>query len=351
MKMTKALIILSLAAVFLLTSCTGMQTASSWPGLAAQQDNLFVAYGNGVMAVKASDGSKVWNYPEKADPAKQYFATPTFLDGQVLVGDYGNTLHSLDVTSGAEKWSFAESTGRYIAGPLVAADVILAPSVDNTLYAINTQGRLEWKFPVQNDIWASPVSDGKQVYIAAMDHNVYAINIKDHASVWTVNLGAAILSAPVLSSDGVLFVATLGKEVVALDTTGGAILWKYSTEGSLWSSPVIKDGTVFIGDIEKKMYAIDAKTGSVLWKVEMPSAVYGAAAVTPSILVVGTDGGDLVALSFKGEKLWSQRINGKLYTTPVVSGDKVFVAVKDSEKLLFAYDFNGREIWSIAVPK
>lgn len=351
MKISKTFVFIVIAAAMLLSSCTGMPLSSSWPGLAAQQDTVYIAYGNGVMALKASDGSKVWNIPEKADPAKQYFSTPVFLNGQVLVGDYGNTFYSLDVTSGAEKWKFADSKGRYIAGSLVVGDLILAPSVDNVLYALNTQGRQEWKFTAKNDIWAAPVSDGKQVYVASMDRNIHALNLKDGSPTWSVDLGAAILSAPALSSNGVLFAGTLGKEVAAVDAKSGTILWKFAATGAVWASPVVKDGVVYIGDVEKNLYAIDAKSGSELWKVEMPSAVYAAAAIIPTGLIIATDGGDLVALSFKGEKLWSQRINGKLYSTPVVAGEKVFAAVKDSEKLLFAYDFSGKELWSVAVPK
>ncbi len=351
MKIQKTFLFVVVAAALLLSACTGMTMASSWPGLAVQQDTVYVSYGNGVLAVKAADGSQVWRVPEKADPAKQYYATPSFLNDQVLVGDYDKILHSLDAATGAEKWTFAEAQGRYIAGALVAGDMILAPSVDNTLYALNQQGRVEWKFPVQADIWATPVSDGTLVYIAAMDHNLYAARLKGLTPVWSVNLGAAILSAPALSSDGVLYAATMGKEVVAVEASGGAVLWRFTTTGILWASPVVKDGVVYIGDVEKMVYAIDAKSGTELWKVEMPSAVYGAPAVLPTGLLFVTDGGDLVALSFKGEKLWSQRINGKLYTTPVVAGDKVILAVKDSEKLLFAYDFSGKELWSVAVPK
>lgn len=351
MKIQKTFVFVVVAAALLLSACTGFSTASGWPGLAVQQDTVVVAYGGGVMAVKLSDGNQLWRVPDKADPMKQYFATPSFLNGQVLVGDYANTLHSLDITSGAEKWSYSEAQGRFIGGALVTGELVLAPSVDNHLYALNSQGQFAWKFLAKNDIWAAPVSDGTLAYVAGMDRSLYAVRVKDGTSVWSVELGAAILSAPALSADGVVYVATMGKEVIAVEASSGAILWRTPTAGILWASPVVKDGVIYIGDVEKKAYALDAKTGAELWKLEMPSAIYGAAAVMPSSLLFVTDAGDLVAVSFKGEKLWSQRINGKLYTTPVVAGEKVIVAVKESEKLLFAYDFSGKELWSVNVPK
>lgn len=351
MKKSFAILVLITAASLLLTACTGVSMAASWPGLAVQDNTAYIAFGNGIQTVDITNGAPGWRIPDKADPAKQFYATPTFLDGQVLVGDYTNTLHSLDKTSGAEKWVFADAKGRYIAGAVMVGNLILAPSVDDTLYALDQNGRVQWKFTAKNDLWASPVSDGKVVYLAGMDRMLYAVRLSDGTQIWSTDLGAAILSAPALGSNGVIYAATLDKKVIAVEASGGSIVWSADTEGALWSSPVFKDGAVFIGDVAKKFYAFDAKSGAALWKLELPGGIFGAAALIPNGLVVVTDTGDVTALSFKGEKLWSQRINGKLYTTPVVSGDKIFIAVKDSEKLLFAYDFSGKELWSVAVPK
>lgn len=350
MKKYSFILIIVLAGL-LLSSCVGLQNASSWPGVSAREDMVYVAYGAGVLAVNAATGSEVWRIPEKADPAKQYYAAPSFLNGQILVGDYKNTLHSLDAATGAENWAFSEAKGRFIAGAVVVGDLILAPSVDNTLYALNTDGRLQWKFTASNDIWASPVSDGSRVYAASMDRSIYALNLKDGSLAWSVQLGTAILSTPALVEGGMLYVSTLGNEVAAVDASGGAVVWTFTTADHVWASPVVNDGTVFVGDVGKNFYALDAKTGAEVWRKELTGAVYAAAALTPESLIIATDSGDLLAYSFAGEKLWSQRINGKLYSTPVLLDGKVFVGVKDGEKVLYAYDVTGKELWSVAVPK
>ena len=44
--------------------------------------------------------------------------------------------------------------------------------------------------------------------------------------------------------------------------------------------------------------------------------------------------------------LWTRTINGKLYTTPVVSSDKIVVAVTRGDALLQAYDLAGNPVWS-----
>ena len=44
--------------------------------------------------------------------------------------------------------------------------------------------------------------------------------------------------------------------------------------------------------------------------------------------------------------LWTRTLDGKLYTTPVVSSDKIVVAVTKGQALLQAYDSAGNPVWS-----
>ncbi len=136
-------IILILA--FVLSGCTGTGIASSWPGILVQEDTIYTAYGQGVYAVSAGNGSLVWRYPEKAGKAS-FYARPTLTqDGQLIVGDYNNELHGLDAKTGTVRWTF-KGEGRWIAQPVVESDTIYAANGDRNLYAINLNGGLVWKF-------------------------------------------------------------------------------------------------------------------------------------------------------------------------------------------------------------
>ncbi len=60
----------------------------------------------------------------------------------------------------------------------------------------------------------------------------------------------------------------------------------------------------------------------------------------------------MVALSYDGQKeLWRQTINGKLYTTPVVAGQTLTVAVLEGDKLAQAFQVNGQVAWPFVAPK
>src|SRR5574340_635396 len=118
-------------AALLLSSCTSGLSGSSWPGISTNGDTVYVANSYYVYAINASTGSMAWRFPEKPTKA-MYFAAPVLVDGQLIVGDYKNFLHSLDSSNGSEKWSF-EAKGPWIAEPLVVDGTIYAPNGDNNL--------------------------------------------------------------------------------------------------------------------------------------------------------------------------------------------------------------------------
>ncbi|MDR3574029.1 MAG: PQQ-binding-like beta-propeller repeat protein [Anaerolineaceae bacterium] len=346
----------------LLSACSGISAASSWPGVVASQDTAYVAYTPGVFAINLSDGSLAWRYPpDKADNTKQFFAPPTVAGNLIVAGDYANILYGLDAKKGTLTWSFTGATNRWIGGALFVNNLILAPNADNNLYALNLNGSLQWTFKNSvHALWSQPITDGKTVFVSSTDHNVYDLQISNGQKIWSTDVGGSILGSPTLNQDNsVLYVGTLGGQVVALDAASGKILWRFSAAGEIWGSPVFNKDVVYIGDRSNSVYAIDAKTGKSIWKVDVGSNVIGSGAIAQDGVIFVTEGpttgtaaGQIYDLSFaNGQKLWSQTINGKLYTTPVTVGDKILIGVTSGDNLLTELDAKGNKIWSYAVPK
>ena len=87
------LIILSV----LISGCTGVGIASSWPGILVNEGTIFTSYSSGVYATSAENGSLLWRYPEKAGKAT-FFAPPVITsDGQLILGDYNKLPFSAEV--------------------------------------------------------------------------------------------------------------------------------------------------------------------------------------------------------------------------------------------------------------
>jgi eukaryotic-like serine/threonine-protein kinase len=344
-------VIVALLGSILLSACGGGLSATSWPGVTIAEDIVYLSGGSSIAAIRASDGTMIWRYPEKADSARTFYAPPELAGGQLTIGDYKDTLHSLDPATGAEKWSFTQAKNRYIGSTLTLDEMILAPNSDYNLYALSPQGGLSWTFPTTQANWARPVADSERIYLGSMDHSLYALNRKDGKQVWRVDLGGAILESPALSDKGVIYTGTLAQKVAALNATTGKIIWSYNTQGTIWSSPLLVDDTVYIGDLKGIVYALDAATGKLNWQMETGSSIVAGIAAYPDGIVVVDEKGDVFALSKTGEKLWTRTISGKLFSKPAVSADKIVIGITSGESLLSAYDFKGNELWKFQFPK
>src|SRR6185503_19827276 len=79
--------------------------------------------------------------------------------------------------------------------------------------------------------------------------------------------------APPIVSDGVMFVATPGNQVIALDAKSGALLWRYRRplpEGVVLLHPTTRGvalhgDKVFFAAGEAVLVAHDARTGKEVW--------------------------------------------------------------------------------------
>jgi outer membrane protein assembly factor BamB len=78
--------------------------------------------------------------------------------------------------------------------------------------------------------------------------------------------------------------------------------------------------------------------------------------VTDDTIYFGTEAGTLYAMDLNGKEKWKQSIkegdkNGKLYSTPVLSGDTLLVTAMGTTPLLYAFDLNGAQKWTPFIPE
>jgi len=354
----------------LLSACAGgAGVATSWPGLTVDpsQKVAYLADAQYVYAVDLTTGAEKWRFPTKGDPKVTYYAPPSLTsDGQLIAGDYNKVLHSLDPLTGVEtagkQWPFTQGTDRYIGSSLVTDQTIYAPNENNYLYALDHSGNLLWPFETQAALWAPPVTDGKYLYLAAMDHNVYKLEAASGKQVWSSeDVGGAMVGTPALSSDGVLYVGTFNSELVALNSQNGKVLWKAPAAGWVWASPLLLGDTLYFGDLNGTMHALGLD-GKVKWSVQPDSATSHRAIVDKALVVNDTlyfssETGTLFALDItNGNTRWSKPIGGKLYTGPAAAKDLILVApmglsTDKGNTLLVALDSSGNQKWTFVPAK
>jgi outer membrane protein assembly factor BamB len=376
--MSKKLFLISmvLLGVVLLSACTGgAARGSSWPGLAADKNIVYLADGATVYAVSLKDGSEVWHYPAKPNSKQIFYAPPVLTeDGLVIIGSAGND-HSLIALNPADidpatkspvaAWTFTEAGDHWVAAPLIIGDKLFAPNSDGNLYVLDLKDGQSQKKAVQKilmvdpqdsakkagRLWSTPVTNGSKLFLTSLDHSVFGIDLATY-SYWHQDLTGAIPGSPALGSDGMLYVGSLGAQLEKFDPATGEHQTALAAKNWLWSTPVADGDTLYFGDLDGNFYSFNTATGQLNWSVKPDGPITANAVIQNDNILLSTESGYVYAISKSdGSIVWPANVGGKLYTTPVVSGDLILVAPLGVDFYLAALKSDGRQVWTFAPGK
>lgn len=353
-------VIIALAVLTLsLSACSGQVQASGWPGITADEENAYIAYNQHVYAINLTNGLEQWHYPAEPEKNVTFYAAPALTeDGQVIAGGYDNILYSINAQTGAVNWKFEEATDRFIGSSLVAGEMIFAPSSDDDLFALDLNGQPAWAQPfmTESSNWSKPTADSncECVYLASMDHSVYAIDPATGQEIWrSEDLGGATVGTPAVSEDGkTLYIGTFINELVAIDTSNGQIVWRQPTEGWAWASPVLDGDVLYFGDITGNFYAIDRQTGVQLrTPFKADGQIVGKPLITEDGIYFTTAGdkaGSLYALTLEGGLRWQENFEATLHSGPVAAGDLILITTDEGGLVLYAYNSDKVQQWQFS---
>jgi eukaryotic-like serine/threonine-protein kinase len=351
MKPKKFLLLLTFGLLsLLLTACSGSAfVPSGWTGVTVDENVAYVAHNQYVYAVDIPSGTQVWQFPDRGQAARTYFAAPQFTSdrGQLLVSSYNSTLYSLNPDTRQEVWAL-ETGDRLIDAPLVTSRGIYLPSSDRILYALDFNRNIQWTYRTQGSLWAQPAASADEsiIYLTSMDHQIYALNAENGNLVWSQNLGGAIVGSPKLSEDGAtLYTGSFSKAMYALNAQTGDVLWSTPTDGWVWSGPALYQDRLYFGDVSGFIYAVDAAQGTIIWQQRPDGPIASTPLVNAEGVFVGNESGTVVALDHEGALLWTQGVGGPIFTTPVEAGEVILVAPMNTDHRLVALNRNGTQRW------
>ncbi len=354
MKIKHLSIFLLLALAGLLSACSGNRFAkTSWPGITVSGETVYVAFNTQVFALQSNNGTIRWKYPAEADRAISFFASPVMSDDeQLLVGGYDNILYSLNPASGQLNWSFEESGSPLIASPLANKHGIFLPSSDGNLYALDNSGNPLWEpFNTEHAQWAQPTANGDKLYLPALNHMLYAIDLANGKEVWGVDLGGAIVGAPTLSDDGILYVGTFSSDMQAINAETGKLVWSNPAKVNdwVWNGPALDGDTLYFGDMSGAFFAVNRSNGVTRWQIQADGAIIGTPLVLDGVIYFATEAGSVYAYSTEGTQTWTRAVGGKIYGGPVAAGDLIVVSMIEGDNLLSALDVNGNIQWNFTL--
>ena len=112
--------------------------------------------------------------------------------------------------------------------------------------------------------------------------------------------------------------------------TSNQTLWVFSTNGQVWSSPIVANGVVYFGSLDHHIYAVDAMNGSKIWDYTTGNHVYPTPAYSNNVIYVGSDDKNFYALNAQdGSLKWKFTTGGQVQSSAIVSNDIVYVGSSD----------------------
>ena len=350
MKKTHFLIIVVMLGLsFVLSSCVSGPRVTGTPGISIADETAVVAYGPYVYGLDAESGSVLWHFPEKKDNKIVFYATPLLADSFVYIGDLANNFYKMDIANGDVVWIFSEAKGHFIGQAAEADGIVYAPCNDGNLYAISPEGNLLWTFETDHYIWAQPQVTDDTIYVASMDHYVYALT-KDGEELWSTEMAGAVVGAPVLSDDGsVIYIGSIGKDMVALDTATGDRLWIFDANESLesiWGTPFLIDDVLYFADSGGQLYALKAADAESVWQTNVSGTVVSGLTMIDDGFVLATQEGTIKAVDLDGSTKWESTLDGEIYQAPAATGDILVVGMIDGDNLVYGYNLTGAQLWS-----
>lgn len=272
-------------------------------------DMVLAGAANGdLMALSSSDGRVLWNSPL----GSQLLSVPALGENMIVVKTDDGAITALDPQDGTSLWRYQGSeplmTIRGSGAPVVGGGVVIATSSNgyftvldqatglpmvNTRIAMGSSGNPMANLVDQN---ATPVINNAQLFAAAYQSMVYAVDLQAGQPLWENNQ-VSTLNQLALSPTA-LYVTESDGTVSALNQADGTIAWQNKELlGRRLSPPLAIPGRVGVVDYEGYLIWLDSETGRLLGNHEIGDThALSSPLVLDSVILWQLADGRLVAL-------------------------------------------------------
>lgn len=109
----------------------------------------------------------------------------------------------------------------------------------------------------------------------------------------------------------IILVPLLFITTICLSATSGELVWKYSTNGRIYSSPLILENSIFFGSGDSTFYSLQKQTGELQWQFKADGAIHSDPCARGNTVYFSTSKGSLYALSIiDGSLQWKFESEG-----------------------------------------
>ena len=206
-----------------------------------------------------------------------------------------------------------------------------------------------WTFECQDEVRGSPLADRSKVFVGSYDRNIYALDSEDGSILWRFASGGGIISRPTIFDKLVLFGSEDGA-LYALNRETGTLYWNFKTEAPIRCSPRIAEGHVFFGSDDGHFYAVNLHTQQQIWRIDAGDAIRSSPAISRDGICAGCENGDFLFMDFAGQVRWKYHTKRAITSSPVINQNQIYFTSLDS--MVYSLDQkNGWVNWRFQMGK
>ena len=277
--------------------------------------------------------------------------TAAIVHDVAYIGSGDEFLYAVNFADGKPKWKYKASAPIKV-GIAVNGGLVYAGDEDGKFHCVDAKtGDKKWIFDTEAEITSAANFDGNRVLFGSGDQMLYCLD-KDTGGkpLWTFKVpGGPVMGSPAIINNRT-FVAGCDSALHVIDTTKGAEIKSVELEGQVGATPALVGDLLYVGTMTNQIQAINWKEGKVAWtyepkKKQMP--FYASVAATESLVIGGSRDKCVHALDRKsGEVKWIFPTEGRVDSSPVVAGKRVYVGSADGK--LYVIDLaSGMQVQAI----
>jgi len=237
-------------------------------------------------------------------------------------------------------WLGNSSRNFYGTGPWSADPLEVVWSFETT----GISGRLH-KDPWGGSSWpGQPSVDERHVYFGSADGRLYCLDVRDGSLVWRFQTEDSLKATPTIVGDR-LIASGLDHYIYCINKNDGSLIWKFKTGFEVDCSSAVIDGRVYFGGEDGFFYCLNLEDGTLVYKTEWLGSMEGSFSAVGRRIYIGTEQGSLFCLNMAdGSTIWKARIGADSDSTPAVANGLVYTAAENG----FVYCFrqtDGEPVW------
>ena len=325
----------------------------------ARQDDAEI-----LLCLNAADGKELWRSanpaPDVKGPAGSHpgpRSTPTVAEGRVVTLGAGGILTCTDAKAGKVVWrkekfssvpDFFTSMSPIVVDGLCVAH--LGGKDDGVVVAFDmSSGAEKWRWAQDAPTYSSPVVvtiHGKKQIVLYSDKNLLSFDPASGALLWSIPTPTErrfySCGTPIIKNNRIIITGQgLGTKAVEIGAAPGYAvkeLWSNAEYGISFNTPILANGLLYGIEASKgHLYCIDASNGKTAWADTIRLDRFGSVIDAGSALFASSAKADLAAFAPTSEKfikLAHYKVSEKaMYAHPIVADKKVYVKDEDTLSL------------------